>query len=321
MKRAFFNRVVATSVTATGLLVSGALAQGVDGASGRSLADTSGRLLATGGVSTIEGAGGGGLSTWALITGYGTDAQIGANAHYTLAKTRDYSLQSGGVAVGLYDRVELSYANQQFDTKDVLTAISPALRGYKLKQDVFGVKLRVLGNAVYDQDTWVPQVSVGLQYKDNKDGTVIPFLNDALKALKPNIKTSGTDFYVAASKLYLAQSVLVNGTVRFSKANQYGLLGFGGPDGQRYRPEFEGSIAYLLRRDLVIGAEARLKRGNLKNPALNLREQAAWDVFVAYFPSKNVSITAAYVDLGEIVGALTANRRQTGGYVSLQVGF
>ena len=290
-------------------------------ASAQSANGISGRLLATGGVSTIEGAGGGGLSTWALITGYGTDAQIGANVHYTGAKTRDFSLQSGGVAIGLYDRVELSYANQQFDTKDVLTAISPALRGYKLKQDVFGVKVRVLGNAVYDQDTWLPQVSVGLQYKDNKDGTVIPFLNGALAALKPDIKTSGTDFYVAASKLYLAQSLLVNGTVRFSKANQYGLLGFCGPDGHRYRPEFEGSVAYLLRRDFVVGAEARIKRGNLKNPALNLREQAAWDVFVAYFPGKNVSITAAYVDLGEIVGALTANRRQTGGYLSMQVGF
>ena len=313
MKTSAKTGLVLAVLAVAGLAATAASAQSANGISGR--------LLATGGVSTIEGAGGGGLSTWALITGYGTDSQIGANVHYTAAKTRDYSLQTGGVAIGLYDRVELSYANQQFDTKDVLTAISPTLRGYKLKQDVFGVKVRVLGNAVYDQDTWLPQVSVGLQYKDNKDGTVIPFLNGALAALKPNIKTSGTDFYVAASKLYLEQSVLVNGTLRFSKANQYGLLGFGGPDGQRYRPEFEGSIAYLLRRDLVIGAEARVKRGNLKNPALNLREQAAWDVFIAYFPSKNVSITAAYVDLGEIVGALTNNRRQTGAYLSLQAGF
>jgi hypothetical protein len=281
----------------------------------------SGRLLATGGVSTIEGSGGGGLATWALITGYGTDKQIGANAHYTIAKTRDYGLQTGGVAIGLYDRVELSYANQQFDTKNVLVAISPTLRGYKLKQDVFGLKVKVLGDAIYDQDTWVPQVSVGLQYKDNKDGTVIPFLNGALKALNPDIKNRGTDFYVSASKLYLDKSILVNGTVRFTKANQYGLLGFGGPDGHRYRPEFEGSIAYLLRRDFVIGAEVRTKRGNLANPALNLSEQAAFDVFAAYFPTKSVSITAAYVDLGQIVGALTANRRQTGGYLSLQVGF
>ncbi len=283
--------------------------------------DFSGKLRATGGVSTIEGSGGGGLSTWALITGYGTEKQIGANVHYTGVKTRDYSLQTGGVAVGLYDRVELSYANQQFDTKDVLVAISPTLRGYKIKQDVFGVKVKVLGDAIYDQDSWIPQVAVGLQYKDNKDNTVIPFLNGALAALNPNIKNRSTDFYIAASKLYLDKSILVNGAVRFTKGNQYGLLGFGGPDGHRYRPEFEGSIAYLLRRDLVIGAEVRTKRGNLANPALNLTEQAAFDVFVAYFPTKNVSVTAAYVDLGQIVGALTANRRQTGGYLSLQVGF
>lgn len=283
--------------------------------------DFSGKLRATGGVSTIEGSGGGGLSTWALITGYGTEKQIGANVHYTGVKTRDYSLQTGGVAVGLYDRVELSYANQQFDTRDVLVAISPTLRGYKIKQDVFGVKVKVLGDAIYDQDSWIPQVAIGLQYKDNKDNTVIPFLNGALAALNPNIKNRSTDFYIAASKLYLDKSILVNGAVRFTKGNQYGLLGFGGPDGHRYRPEFEGSIAYLLRRDLVIGAEVRTKRGNLANPALNLTEQAAFDVFVAYFPTKNVSVTAAYVDIGQIVGALTANRRQTGGYLSLQVGF
>ena len=281
----------------------------------------SGRLLATGGVSTIEGSGGGGLGTWALITGYGTDNQIGANAHYTIAKTNDYGLQTGGVAIGLYDRVELSYANQQFDTKRVLVAISPTLSGYKLKQDVFGLKVRVLGNAVYDQDTWLPQLAVGLQYKDNKDNTVIPFLNGALAALKPDIKNRGTDVYIAASKLFLDNGILVNGTLRFSKANQYGLLGFGGPDGHRYRPEFEGSIAFLFRRDFVVGAEVRVKRGNLANPALNLREQVAFDVFAAYFPTKNVSITAAYVDLGQIVGALTANRRQSGGYLSLQAGF
>lgn len=41
----------------------------------------SGKLLATGGVSQVEGAGGGGLSTWALITGYGTRDAVGGNVH------------------------------------------------------------------------------------------------------------------------------------------------------------------------------------------------------------------------------------------------
>ena len=37
--------------------------------------DTGGKLLLTGGVTQIEGAGGGGLTPWALIGGYGSDGQ------------------------------------------------------------------------------------------------------------------------------------------------------------------------------------------------------------------------------------------------------
>jgi hypothetical protein len=45
------------------------------------------------------------------------------------------------------------------------------------------------------------------------------------------------------------------------------------------------------------------------------------DIFIAYAPSKNVSITAAYVDLGRIVPATTSGRKQTGVYVSAQIAF
>ncbi len=278
----------------------------------------SNKLLATGGVTTIEGSGGGGLATWALITGYGTDKQFGVNVHATGVNLDDYEFRSAGVSVGILDRVELSYSRQKFNTQDVLVPISAGLRNYKLEQDVFGLKVRVLGDAVYDQDTWLPQIAVGVQYKDNRDDTVIPFLNATLGS---NIKHHGTDFYVAATKLYLRQSLLVNGTVRFTQANQFGLLGFEGPDGDDYRPEFEGSIAWLLSKKLALGAEVRTKRGNLNNPSLNLKEETAYDVFAAWFPTKNVSLTAAYVDLGQIVGALTQNDDQRGAYLSLQLGF
>lgn len=46
------------------------------------------RLVGTGGVNQVEGAGGGGLTPWALISGYGTDKQIGVSAFYTHAETR-----------------------------------------------------------------------------------------------------------------------------------------------------------------------------------------------------------------------------------------
>ena len=46
-------------------------------------------------------------------------------------------------------------------------------------------------------------------------------------------------------------------------------------------------------------------------------EDDAWDVFVAWAPVKNVSLTVAYVDLGNIV----IRDNQRGVYASLQVGF
>ena len=105
----------------------------------------------------------------------------------------------------------------------------------------------------------------------------------------------------------------MNGTVRFTRANQFGILGFGGDRRDRYEPMFEGSVAYLLDRRLAIGGEYRMKPDNLGIAS----EEDAWDVFVAWAPHKQVSLTVAYVDLGNIV----IRDSQRGVYASLQVGF
>ena len=70
-------------------------------------AQDSGRLLATSGVTQLEGSAGGGLVPWSLISGYGTRDSVGASAHYTLAYLPDFTLHTAGVSVGLYDRVEI----------------------------------------------------------------------------------------------------------------------------------------------------------------------------------------------------------------------
>ena len=124
---------------------------------------------------------------------------------------------------------------------------------------------------------------------------------------------NGTDAYISATKLYLDKSLLLNATVRFTKANQFGILGFGGDQNDDYEAQFEASAAYLLSRNLAIGAEYRTKPNNLGIAD----EDDAWDVFVAWAPIKNVSLTVAYVDLGNIV----IRDDQRGVYASLQVGF
>lgn len=263
----------------------------------------SGKLLATGGVSQLEGAGGGGLAAWALITGYGTRDGVSINGHATYVTVNDYSLWSEGAAVGLFDRVELSYVHQTFNTEDVGTALGLG-KNYKFDVDVYGAKVKLFGDAVYDQDSWVPQVAAGLQYKTNNRGALL----HAIGAKSAN----GTDYYLAASKLFLAQSLLVNATLRETKANQFGILGFGGDKHGDYSTEFEGSAAYLLSRQFAAGAEYRTKPDNLGIA----HEDNAWDLFAAYFFNKNISLTAAYVDLGNIV----IKDHQHGVYLSLQAG-
>jgi hypothetical protein len=262
-----------------------------------------GRILATGGVTEIEGAAGGGIVPWALIAGYGTKDEIGATAAYTYLDISDFRLQSVSVAVGIHDRIELSYARQTF-------GLGSTVPGHSIRQDVVGLKVRAIGDAVYDQDLWLPQIAVGLQYKHNRDFDFIP------KAIGA-VSGSGTDFYVSATKLYLAgvagRNVLLNATARATKANQLGILGFGGDLNDRYRVMFEGSAALFVTDQIGVGYEFRQKPDNLSA----FKENAYQDVFVAWLPNKHVALTAAFAKLGRIAD----KQGQQGVYLSGQLSF
>jgi len=285
-------------------------------AAAQSLRPGQGKLLLTGGVSSIDGAAGGGLTPWAVTAGYATEGEFGATAHATRVRTQDYALSTYGAAVGLDDRFELSLARQDFDTGDNLAPLG--FGGLHLKMDIVGLKWRVAGDAIVDSDRWWPQIAVGAEFKRVRAGDFAPVLTGVLGA-----KERGTDLYVSATKLFLAQGVLVNGTLRATKANQNGLLGFGGARSDSVKLQPEVSLAWLLRRDLAVGAEARTKPDHLHESALGsgaLAEDDWFDVFVAWAPTKHVSLTAAYVDLGRIAPAVQP-KRQTGVYLSAQLAF
>lgn len=281
---------------------------------GTAQADT-GKLLLTSGITTIEGAAGGGISPWALTASYATEGEVGASAAAARVVTGDYALNTLGFAVGINDRWELSLGTQDFDTGPTGAALG--LPGLHLRQTIVGAKWRVAGEAILDSDNAVPQIAVGLQHKRADPGGLRPTL-DAAQA-----RVSGTDVYVSASKLFLAPAVLVNGTLRLSKANQTGLLGFGSVRNDNYHllPEF--SVAWLLSRGLAVGVEYRAKPDNLNHilGAGVLREQAWADAFVVWAPSKHLSLTAAYVNLGQVAPLSPTARRQTGWFFSAQTAF
>ena len=295
-------------------------------ATGLAHADT-GKLLLTGGVSTIAGSAGGGLTPWAVIGTNATEGEVGASAYLTHAATQDYALTGYGVAVGIHDRVELSLARQDFDASPsiALNGIAPfgITPGQHIKMDVVGVKVRVAGDAILDSDNWMPQIAVGLEHKRVHPGS----LQSVLSFL--GTKTNGTDVYASATKLLLDKSLLLNATLRSTNANQNGLLGFGaaapGKKSRSLQPEF--SVAYLVNKNLAVGTEYRFKPNNLQSLGAAaglgaaLREDDWKDIFIAWAPSKNLSLTLAWVDLGRIVPGITNGRKQTGYYLSAQVAF
>lgn len=262
-----------------------------------------GKLVLTNGISSLDGASGGGLASWATIAGMETDYGVGVSAHVTGIELADYGWQSHGVAVGVKDRLELSYARQNFDTRKVGVALGLG-EGYRFNQDIFGAKFRLIGDTVYGSPL-LPQISVGIQHKRSLDDVIVKAVGAA--------SSEGTDFTASATKLFLSRCVLVNATARLTNANQFGLLGFGGPNRRERTLQFEGSVAYMLTPRLVVGGEYRTRPSNLAIA----RESDAHDLFVAWAFTRNATITAAYTD----VGSVATFDGQRGGLVSIQFAF
>ena len=155
----------------------------------------------------------------------------------------------------------------------------------------------------------MPQVSLGLQHKRQKD-FLIPSLVGAQR-------DEDTEAYLAPSRLILGgafgYNLLLNGGVRYSRANELGLLGFGGDWRDRRSLLKEGSAAVLFNPRWALGVEYREKPDNL-----SFAGESDWaDLFLGYFPNKRLAVVVAYARLGEI--ATLDN--QDGVYLSVQGSF
>lgn len=324
-----------------------------------------GKVFLTGGVFTVDGAGGGGAVPWATITGYETRDGINGGVGFTYVQLPNYSLNFLGGSIGFFDRFELSYVNTKVSTNlgnvDTVALVASVLNldnnlgldpnGSNLHMETYGAKLRLFGDAVYTSDSYLPQTAIGAFYKVNSTKEFVKTLSAA--------EDKDWEAYMAFTKVFFRYSTLVNLTVRYTSANQIGLTGFGSCDNghrncnndKEFRVEF--STAYLLQKNFAIGGEYQQHgnqqknkpvdtgdllagdgNGGLLNPivgglvggvigATNLRDslvqnESDWyDVFAAYAPSKNYSITIAYLFLGDIAVA----REQNGLYLSLHATF
>lgn len=277
--------------------------------------------MAQAAVTEVEGSAGGGLVPWALMH------PQGPLASYTHVNVNDYSIQGFAVGGTIANRVEVSFAHQMVNAPTVANALTGmgawGTVDNRINQDVLGLKVKLLDMGKNDA---VPQVAVGMQLK-HANGKIVDILKNAGYI---NGK-SGTDWYVAATKFVTigGKKVVLDGTLRATKANQMGLLGFGGGslngnNGYKLKPEVSAGV--FVTDNVVLGAEYRAKPNNIRNDTtFGFREDAAWDIFMAYFVNKNMAITAAYANLGQ-VGPAQAQvssmaKKQDGLYLQLQANF
>jgi hypothetical protein len=252
------------------------------------------KVIGTGGATTIEGSAGGGIVPWAVINGYASSGQWSVTGFGNQVGVDDFSLRTIGAGFTYGNQLEVSLTKQTF----VLDTI-----GGDLRQTIVGVKYHVAGELLY---TEMPQISVGAQWKKHQNFE----LPQAVGALDDQ----GIDWYVAASKVWLdafaGRNLLLNATVRATKANQTGLLGFGSAEDNSYQLMTELSAAVLLTPHWAVGAEFRQKPNQLA-----FADEEHWrDVFTAWFINKNVSLVGGYVDLGSIAGL----PNQQGYYVAVE---
>ena len=256
-----------------------------------------GKLQETAGVTQFEGSGGGGLVPWATLSGYDTRDEWSSTVFMTRLSSADFRLQAYGTSIGWHDFLEFSVAEQIFDLKGV------PFGERELKMQTLGAKIKLLGDFIY---TPYPQLSLGIQHKTLKDELIA-------SALGADDSSQGTDLYVAVGKAHLGIAAGYNAfwnlTLRATKANQYGFLGFGGGENDDYELMLEGSLGVLLSRSLAMGIEYRQKPENLSG----VTEDDAYDIFIAYIPNRSFNLTAAWVELGSIAGA----EDQSGPYVSV----
>jgi hypothetical protein len=264
---------------------------------------TRSRILATGGATTIEGAAGGGIVPMAVISSYGAQEEQGATAFLSHVDTGDFSLDVVGASWSWHNRIELSFAQQELTHQALTDALG--LPDNRIRQRIIGAKVRLAGDLIY---TPMPQLSLAIQHKKNLDF----FVPGAVGAEKE----SGTDINLTATKLFLGglfdRNLLINTNLRYTNANQSGLVGFGGNKNSDKELMAEISAGVFMNRHWLVGSEYRQKPNNL-----SLQEDDWKTYFVGWFPNKKIALVAAYVDLGE----MATFKNQTGWYLSLQGSF
>jgi len=258
----------------------------------------------------IEGYSGGAITPMAYLCNH---CNCGCGGQHLTCPSVSYSFMGIGskqlhtvaITQTFFDRIELGYAVNQLWLGSLYDDIRKAgldpvrrdlylhhfnLRGKLLSENSFGLPL--------------PAVAAGVHFKYNYG---LEDINRRLGHAFDTIgydRNYGFDYTLTATKMFpklaFGRPVIVTGGLRFSKAAQLGLMGFG----KTCRASFEGSVVCLPTDWLVLGYEFRQKHNPYKEIPGLIGDEDHWHALSAnLIVSKHLTVSALAGLCGHIANA------------------
>jgi len=261
-------------------------------------------------VHTIEGYGGGAITPTAYLVNPGSKDEVFGKP--SISATGLYighgkNLETSTLTETLFGRLELGYGASRFGIGDVKDDIENATGVDVKRNDVWLHNFNLRGLIIEEnagKNSWVPAVTVGLEYKRNEG---ITDLNDRLGGAFTDIgfkSADGVDATLTASKTFpklaFGRPVIVSAGVRNSNAAWLGYLGFGD---ERYFT-FEGNVIWMPLDWLAVGYEYRQKTNPYSEiSGLVENEDDLHAASLIFIPNKRLSIALVYGALGNVLNA------------------
>jgi len=259
---------------------------------------------------TIEGVGGIVITPVAYLVNPGpAGTTFGLpSTSVTYVKANSKNIESAVITETLFGRVELGYAASRFGVGNLVDDVK-TVTNIDINDSVVvhNFNARVLALPEGSFALPLPAITVGASYKYN-DG--ISDINHQLGGALSSIgykSNDGVDFTLTATKAFpkvFGRPLLVTAGLRLSEAEQIGYLGFG----DKYRPTFEGNIAYGITNWLWLAGEFRGKANayqQIANPVKggNLvdREDNWWTVGAAFVVNPHATVTVGWGHFGPVL--------------------
>jgi hypothetical protein len=254
----------------------------------------------------FEGVGGAGIVPGAhLVNPPDKGQSIGkpAVAHWDIVGSGN-NIYTNGFAVSFLDRFEFGYVHEINDfqrlRKNLIRAGGSA---FDVGEDYIYMHNFHLKTMLFKEAKYTPAFAITAEFKYNES---IEDMNENIGNALDTVgfdNGHGVDIDFSFSKIIPEAfyfPTIINANIRLTRGHYLGFLGFS----DDYTANGELSVAVLPHPKFGIGAEIRQQNDEfdpLPFTGFTMKEDAFWDVFVAWFPNKKLSLAVAVNRFGNVV--------------------